>query len=100
MHTDVKGIIEKQKIKDIRQDVLLMLEDYVAERISEQRGRFGKLFGILMSLQSIKQQLIDEVIHYAKLFGMAKLDSFLQEMLLGDFLVGALNSFSLICSFL
>lgn len=46
------------------------------------RGRFGEILLMLPVLQSITWQMIEQI-QFAKLFGMAHIDSLLQEMLLG-----------------
>lgn len=63
---------------------MINLEDYVAdEQMHRSRGRIGEILLILPVLQSIAQQLIEQI-HFAKLFGMTHVDSLLQEMLLED----------------
>lgn len=47
-----------------------------------RRGRFGEILLMLPVLQSITWQMIEQI-QMAKLFGMAHIDSLLQEMLLG-----------------
>lgn len=46
------------------------------------RGRFGEILLMLPTLQSITWQMIEQI-QFAKLFGVAHIDSLLQEMLLG-----------------
>lgn len=46
------------------------------------RGRFGEILLMLPVLQSITWQMIEQI-QFAKLFGVAHIDSLLQEMLLG-----------------
>lgn len=46
------------------------------------RGRFGEILLILPVLQSITWQMIEQI-QFAKIFGVAHIDSLLQEMLLG-----------------
>lgn len=58
------------------------LEDYVDDRQYEFRGRFGELLLLLPSLRSIAWQMIEHV-QVIRLFGLAKIDNLLQEMLLG-----------------
>lgn len=48
----------------------------------KSRGRFGEILLILPVLQSITWQMIEQI-QFAKLFGVAHIDSLLQEMLLG-----------------
>ena len=58
------------------------LEDYINDRQYDSRGRFGELLLLLPTLQSITWQMIEQI-QFIKLFGMAKIDNLLQEMLLG-----------------
>lgn len=46
------------------------------------RGRFGEILLLLPVLQSITWQMIEQI-QFAKFFGMAHIDTLLQEMLLG-----------------
>lgn len=46
------------------------------------RGRFGEILLMLPVLQSITWQMIEQI-QFAKIFGVAHIDSLLQEMLLG-----------------
>ncbi|XP_077503054.1 hepatocyte nuclear factor 4 isoform X2 [Amblyomma americanum] len=77
-----KGLSEPQKIKALRHQVQTNLEDYINDRQYESRGRFGEIMLLLPTLQSITWQMIEQI-QFAKLFGMAKVDNLLQEMLLG-----------------
>ena len=79
---DARGISNPNKIKAMRYQVQINLEDYINDRQYDSRGRFGEILLILPSLQSITWQLIEQI-QVAKLFGMAKIDNLLQEMLLG-----------------
>ena len=79
-NADAKGIGEREKIKNLRDQVILNLEDYIMERQYEHRGRFGKLMLTLLSLQSITNQMVEQI-QNAKLYGVAKLDPLLKEML-------------------
>lgn len=54
----------------------------MSDRQYDSRGRFGELLFTLTSLQSISWQMIEQI-QLAKLFGVAQIDSLLQEMLLG-----------------
>jgi hypothetical protein len=58
------------------------LEDYISDRQYDSRGRFGEILLTLPALQSITWQMIEQI-QFAKLFGVARIDSLLQEMLLG-----------------
>ncbi|XP_058455060.1 transcription factor HNF-4 homolog isoform X1 [Malaya genurostris] len=78
----IRGLNQPQKIKAIRHQVLNNLEDYVSDKQYESRGRFGEILLILPVLQSITWQMIQQI-ELAKMFGVAHIDSLLQEMLLG-----------------
>lgn len=77
-----KGLSDSQKIKSLRYQVQTSLEDYINDRQYDSRGRFGEILLTLPALQSITWQMIEQI-QFAKLFGMAKIDNLLQEMLLG-----------------
>lgn len=99
-----RGLNEPQRIKALRHQILNNLEDYVSDRQYDSRyvlavsivrrirwlifvfpfhrGRFGEILLMLPVLQSITWQMIEQI-QFAKLFGMAHIDSLLQEMLLG-----------------
>ncbi|XP_064598923.1 hepatocyte nuclear factor 4-gamma-like [Liolophura sinensis] len=79
---DAKGLIDSARIKAFRYQVQINLEDYINDRQYDSRGRFGELLLTLPPLQSITWQMIEQI-QFAKLFGMAKIDNLLQEMLLG-----------------
>ncbi|XP_037555405.1 hepatocyte nuclear factor 4-gamma-like isoform X2 [Dermacentor silvarum] len=79
---NTKGLSEPHKIKALRYQVQTNLEDYINDRQYDSRGRFGKIMLMLPTLQSITWQMIEQI-QFAKLFGMAKVDNLLQEMLLG-----------------
>lgn len=79
---NAKGLNEPQRIKSLRHQILNNLEDYVSDRQYESRGRFGEILLILPVLQSITWQMIEQI-QFAKIFGVAHIDSLLQEMLLG-----------------
>ena len=66
----------------MRYQIQINLEDYINDRQYDSRGRFGEILLVLPNLQSITWQVIEQV-HYAKMFGLAKIDNLLQEMLLG-----------------
>ena len=66
----------------MRYQVQINLDDYVSDRQYDARGRFGEMMLVLPALQSITWQLIEQV-HFAKVYGLAKIDNLLQEMLLG-----------------
>ncbi|CAL8100869.1 unnamed protein product [Orchesella dallaii] len=80
---NARGLSEPHRIKALRYQVQLLLEDYISDRQYDSRGRFGELLLVLPALQSISWQMIEQI-QFAKLFGMARIDNLLQEMLLGD----------------
>ncbi|KAM4614410.1 hepatocyte nuclear factor 4-beta [Discoglossus pictus] len=79
---DCKGLSDSAKVKNMRFQVQVNLEDYINDRQYDSRGRFSDILLLLPPLQSITWQMIEQV-QFAKLFGMARVDSLLQEMLLG-----------------
>lgn len=80
--TDAKGLSDPNRIKSLRYQIQINLEDYISDRQYDSRGRFGELLLTLPALQSITWQMIEQI-QFAKLFGVARIDSLLQEMLLG-----------------
>lgn len=82
LSTDAKGLSEPNRIKALRYQIQINLEDYISDRQYDSRGRFGELLLTLPALQSITWQMIEQI-QFAKLFGVAHIDSLLQEMLLG-----------------
>ncbi|GBP62538.1 Transcription factor HNF-4 homolog [Eumeta japonica] len=79
---DAKGLSQPQRIKQLRYQIQINLEDYISDRQYDGRGRFGELLLCLPPLQSITWQMIEQI-QFAKLFGVAHVDSLLQEMLFG-----------------
>ncbi|XP_042196409.1 hepatocyte nuclear factor 4-beta isoform X2 [Callorhinchus milii] len=79
---DCRGISDSAKIKNMRFQVQVNLEDYINDRQYDSRGRFGDILLLLPSLQSITWQMIEQI-QFVKLFGVARIDNLLQEMLLG-----------------
>ncbi|KAL4624363.1 hepatocyte nuclear factor 4-alpha-like [Arapaima gigas] len=79
---DAKGLSNPGKMKQLRYQLQTGLEDYINDRQYDSRGRFGELLLLLPALQSITWQMIEQL-QVVKLFGLAKIDSLLQEMLLG-----------------
>ncbi|KAJ8937970.1 hypothetical protein NQ318_003730 [Aromia moschata] len=79
---NAKGLSEPGRIKALRYQIQINLEDYISDRQYDSRGRFGELLLTLPALQSITWQMIEQI-QFAKLFGVAHIDSLLQEMLLG-----------------
>lgn len=82
LFADAKGLGESLKIKHMRHQIQINLEDYVSDHQYDNRGRFGKILLLLPSLQSISLQMIEQI-QFVRLFGVAHIDSLLQEMLLG-----------------
>ncbi|XP_071785060.1 hepatocyte nuclear factor 4-gamma-like isoform X3 [Asterias amurensis] len=79
---DAKGLSDSNKIKALRYQVQIHLEDYINDRQYDSRGRFGEILLLFPPLQSITWQMIEQI-QFARLFGVAKVDNLLQEMLLG-----------------
>lgn len=78
----IRGLRDVVRVKALRYQVQLLLEDYINDRQFESRGRFGEILLTLPALQSITWQMIEQI-QFAKLFGVARIDNLLQEMLLG-----------------
>ncbi|KAF3686433.1 Hepatocyte nuclear factor 4-beta [Channa argus] len=76
---DCPGLESPQVVRHLRFQAHLLLE----EATCEHKGRFGELLLILPPLQSVAWQLV-ETLHLAQLLGEARMDSLLQEMLLGE----------------
>jgi len=81
MRTDIRGVSDAAKIKAIRYQIQVNLEDYVSDRQYESRGRFGEILLLLPSLHSVTRQLV-ELLQLAMSCGAVKVDNLLQEMLL------------------
>ncbi|XP_049831791.1 hepatocyte nuclear factor 4-gamma isoform X28 [Schistocerca gregaria] len=79
---NARGLSDPARIKTVRHQILINLEDYISDRQYDSRGRFGEILLTLPALQSINWQMIEQI-QFAKLFGVARIDSLLQEMLLG-----------------
>jgi nuclear factor 4 len=77
-----RGLTDIDKIKRLRYQIQVNLEDYISDRQYDTRGRFGELLLVLPSLQSITWQMIEQI-EVAKNCGVAYIDNLLQEMLLG-----------------
>ncbi|KAK9510097.1 hypothetical protein O3M35_004953 [Rhynocoris fuscipes] len=80
---NARGLRDKEKIKGFRKEISINLEKYIRDRYYHCRGRGSDLLLTIPALQSITSQMIEQI-QFAKLFGVAKIDSLLQEMLLGD----------------
>ncbi|XP_037076615.1 hepatocyte nuclear factor 4-gamma-like isoform X2 [Pollicipes pollicipes] len=70
------------RIEQYRYQIQLNLEDYITDLQYNQRGRFGAMLLILPSLQSIAREMVEQI-QLMKLFGGARVDNLLVEMLLG-----------------
>lgn len=79
---DAKGLSEPARIKHLRYQIQINLEDYISDRQYDSRGRFGEILLTLPALQSISWQMIEQI-QIVRLFGKTHIDSLLQEMLLG-----------------
>ncbi|KAK2708694.1 hepatocyte nuclear factor 4-gamma-like [Artemia franciscana] len=79
---NAKGLIEVSRVRAIRHHAALLLEDYIADHQYSARGRFGEILLTMPSLQSISLMMVGRI-ELACLFGHTKIDSLLQEMLLG-----------------
>jgi len=66
----------------MRFEIQTTLEDYISDHQYVCRGKFGEMLLLLPTLQNIAMQLTEQL-QILKLFGVAKVDSLLQEMLLG-----------------
>lgn len=83
---DANGLSNGDIIQKIRRQIQINLEDYINDRQYDNRGRFGDILLTLPALQSISWQMIEQI-QFVKLFGVAHIDSLLQEMLLGGSIV-------------
>lgn len=79
---DARGLSDTKKIKQLRFEVQTSLEDYINERSFDCRGKFGEILLLLPTLQSSATSMVEQL-QFARLFGVAKVDNLLQEMLLG-----------------
>ena len=57
----MRGARDGQKIRAMRNQVQVNLEDYVSDKLYT-RGRFGQLLLVLPKLQNITQQMIELVL--------------------------------------
>ncbi|XP_065064291.1 hepatocyte nuclear factor 4-gamma-like [Rhopilema esculentum] len=80
---DARGLSDPKKIKSLRFEVHTSLEDYINDKCYDvPKGKFGELLLLLPTLQSVALQMVEQL-QFARLFGVAKVDNLLQEMLLG-----------------
>ena len=81
--SDARGLSDAKKIKSLRFEVHTSLEDYINDKCYDvPKGKFGELLLLLPTLQSVAVQMVEQL-QFARLFGVAKVDNLLQEMLLG-----------------
>lgn len=83
----MQGLSNKQKVKETRQNFLEALQDYV-KRPNNSTGtvdklRFGNILLLPPPLQALSQQFIEDL-QLATLFGMARFDKLLEELLLSN----------------
>ncbi|XP_047131438.1 hepatocyte nuclear factor 4-alpha isoform X2 [Hydra vulgaris] len=79
---DARGLSDIKRIKKMRFEVQTALEDYISECSFDCRGKFGEVLLLLPSLQAAASIMVEQL-QFARLFGVAKVDNLLQEMLLG-----------------
>jgi len=79
---NARGLGDVNRIKSLRYQIQMNLEDYICDRQYDTRGRFGEILLTLPSLQSITWQMVEQI-SVAKNYGVAHIDNLLQEMLLG-----------------
>ena len=77
---NARGLTDVEKIKRLRSQIQINLQDYISDRQYDPRGRFGELMLTLPSLQSITWQMIEQI-RLATTEGVG-VDTLLQEMLL------------------
>jgi len=82
--SDVRPLAAKTKVNAMRRKVMLNLEDYINDHQYRSRGRFGETLLLLPTLQSVTSQMIEQI-QFVKLFGVARVDELLQEILLHGF---------------
>merc|ERR1719347_533764 len=87
---NARGLGDVNRIKSLRYQIQMNLEDYICDRQYDSRGRFGEILLTLPSLQSITLQMIEQI-SYAKNYGVA-IDNLLQEMLLGGAVYHNINT--------
>jgi len=81
--SDVRPLAAKTKVNAMRRKVMLNLEDYINDHQYRSRGRFGETLLLLPTLQSVTSQMIEQI-QFVKLFGVARVDELLQEILLHE----------------
>ena len=80
---DVRSVSDPAKVKAMRYQIQVNMDDYISDRQYESRGRFGDFLLVLPTLQSITKDLI-EVLQLAISYGTVKIDNLLQEMIIGS----------------
>ncbi|KAJ8249222.1 hypothetical protein GJAV_G00232490 [Gymnothorax javanicus] len=76
---DCPGLESSQAVRRLRFQTQVLLEEVAGE----QRGRLGELLLTLPPLQSVALQMVEQL-QLVQLLGGARIDSLLQEMLLGE----------------
>ena len=74
---NARGLKQVDRIKALRHQIQVNLEDYIMDRQYDTRGRFGEILLTLPSLQSITWQMIEQI-EMAKTCGVAYIDNLLQ----------------------
>ena len=82
LYSDARGLTNTKKVKQLRFEVQTALEDYINERSFDCRGKFGEMLLLLPTLQAAASNMVEQL-QFARLFGVARVDNLLQEMLLG-----------------
>merc|ERR1711936_585511 len=80
---NARGLRDIERIKGLRYQIQMNLEDYICDQQYDSRGRFGE---IRFTLQMIEQ------ISYAKNYVGVAVDNLLQEMLLGGAVYHNINN--------
>jgi len=90
---NARGLRDVERIKGLRYQIQMNLEDYICDQQYDSRGRFGEILLTLPSLQSITLQMIEQI-SYAKNYVGVAVDNLLQEMLLGGAVYHNMNNSS------
>ena len=78
---DNKCLKDSNKVKSLRQQLFINLEDYINDNQYTARGRSMNLVMLFPKLQSISMLMIEQM-KLARLFGVANTEGIIQEMLL------------------
>ncbi|ESN99036.1 hypothetical protein HELRODRAFT_67417 [Helobdella robusta] len=87
-----RNLTISHRIRSLRWQVQVNLEDYINDRQYDSRGRFGEMLLLLQNLQTIAFQVIEQINAY-RLYAGLKLDTLLLEMILQG------SHFFIICVF-